>query len=46
MCPDCATGQFSSIYTVHNTVNTAGSQKHGVKGNELGCNLESVSVFP
>lgn len=37
---------FSSIYTAHKTVNTVGSQKHGVKGNELGCNLESVSVFP
>jgi hypothetical protein len=36
----------SSIYTSHETVNTVGSQKHGVKGNELGCNLESVSVFP
>ena len=36
----------SSIYTAHKTVNTVGSQKHGVKGNELGCNLESVSVFP
>jgi hypothetical protein len=36
----------SSIYKAHKTVNTVGSQNHGVKGNELGCNLESVSVFP
>jgi hypothetical protein len=36
----------STIYSAHKTVNTVGSQKHGVKGNELGCNLESVSVFP